>query len=361
MLLTLGSEVRKWEERLAWQQARAAASTPSSDDMNLESSTKSSNKDMDTDPDPRVKRLSRSFSLPSRGSYNPTSVPSTSATNRCGPPPPALPSLAMSPLWRVSAEMILRRRSLSERPRRVPPKPLLPNGPTSVDQPEQEEQPVMVSTVPVCSPTKSGSSPLARPAHVVRGPREQRLGNSVSTNSASDATTSSITELNPSQIATVVTSGSSSPSSGKRYSVPPPITIPPNAQFCKPVAISLTTTTGAALRLAGQTPSANMSNSTTFLLSKTTPVRPSALKWAFTADDLAREREMEAATQPEKAEQSDSASSSSESESDDSGKSSSSSSAPEESQCVERRGRARFSWRKSIPKDSNSAQPTADS
>jgi hypothetical protein len=357
MLLTLGSEVRKWEERLAWQQARAVASIPSSDDMNLESSTKSSNKDMDTDPDPRGKRLSRSFSLPSRGSYNPTSVPSTSATNRCGPPP-ALPSLAMSPLWRVSAEMILRRRSLSERPRRVPPKLLLPNAPTSVDQPEQQkEQPVMASTVPVCSPTKSGSSSLARPAHVVRGPREQRLGNSVLTNLASDPM-SSITDSSLSQNAT---SGSSSPSSGKRYSVPPPITIPPNAQFCKPVAVSLTTTTGAALRLAGQALSANMSNNTTFLLSKTTPVRPSALKWAFTADDLAREREMEAATQPEKGEQSDSVSSSSESESDDSGKSSSSSSTPEESQCVERRGRARFSWRKSIPKDSNAAQPTADS
>lgn len=421
MLLTLGSEVRKWEERLAWQQARAMASTPSSDDMNLESSTKSSN--MDTDPDPRVKRLSRSSSLPSRGSYNPTAAPSpavastsstsnngATANNRSGPPSPALPSLAMSPLWRVSAEMILRRRSLSERPRRMPPKPLLPKATTPavpVPAPEQKvqvqlkpQQPqsqhkesstLSRSTSNATSPTKSGSG-LARPGHVLRGPRER---NSVSSNLASAPTVAaaaastaaaatSSTAASPSSISTLsqnatgVSSASSSPSSGKRYSVPPPITIPPNSQFCTSTTAAATgtgngatvTTTGAALRLAGQAPSANMANgTTTFLLSKTTPVRPSALKWAFTADDLARERELEARTQEEadlKADQlSDSASSSSEGESDDSRQSSScdsssSSSDPGASQCVERRGRARFSWRKSLPKDSNNAQPVAN-
>ncbi|KAG8751524.1 hypothetical protein FRC14_007808 [Serendipita sp. 396] len=221
MLLTLGSEVRKWEERLAWTNRARAASSPSSDDIHLSSSNvnhrKRKNEDDDTDPDPRAKRLSRSASLPTRAfngiihnANSNNNVQQQQQQHRSGPPSPALPSLALSPLWRVSAEMILRRRSLSERPRRTPTQIVsgrvgFVSSPVSravttaaaVAAPAPTPAPVapvssLVDAVPTSSTSTSSSSStqttataattpttatspctLSRPAQTVRGPRER--------------------------------------------------------------------------------------------------------------------------------------------------------------------------------------------
>ena len=96
ILLSLGSEVRQWEERLAWENAFR-----DNDTMEL-----------DYVEDAASRR--RSKSLPTTPASDGSSASSSSSALT-----PPLPPLSASPLWRVSAEMILRRRSLSERPRRV--------------------------------------------------------------------------------------------------------------------------------------------------------------------------------------------------------------------------------------------------
>ncbi|KAG8830612.1 hypothetical protein FRC17_004651 [Serendipita sp. 399] len=519
MLLTLGSEVRKWEERLAWTHRARASTAPSStsttsDDLHLQT------KSEDTDPDPRVKRLSRSASLPSRafngstlhhhdGNGNDGQQQQQQQQHRSGPPSPALPSLALSPLWRVSAEMILRRRSLSERPRRTPiqvasgrigfvsspvtrPVVVEPTitGEAAADvkgrtAKEAEEDVPMASSSsssssePVVIATPTATLPcntLFRPAQTVRGPRERstqisslvagagmttkRSGSvtgfstvvssstpmsplmkkSSSTGSISRprtialsngnqddehdnddnqdndmADTDGLTRDGTSSVATsslspLDGSTSSSPlssvssSSGKRYSVPPPITIPPPGPF-RPNATAVSgTIAAAAVPLsssagngdvqsfavqqrtgARSTPSSPFSHSSRYtILSRSAPARPSALKWAFTADDLEREREleelerkrvqameMETETRMEVDEESSfsstmssasCAASSSEESGSEAGSSSVSTSSSADSTdsqsaetssqaAVERRGRARFSWRKSLPKE----------
>ena len=101
ILLSLGSEVRQWEERLAWETAFQ------NDSMEL-----------DHVEDPACRR--RSKSLPTTPASGGSSVDSSSFSSSSALASP-LPPLSASPLWRVSAEMILRRRSLSERPRRATP------------------------------------------------------------------------------------------------------------------------------------------------------------------------------------------------------------------------------------------------
>ena len=98
ILLSLGSEVRQWEERLAWENAFRDNDTMELDHVEDAASRR------------------RSKSLPT----TPASDGSSASTSSSALTPP-LPPLSASPLWRVSAEMILRRRSLSERPRRVTP------------------------------------------------------------------------------------------------------------------------------------------------------------------------------------------------------------------------------------------------
>lgn len=412
MLLTLGSEVRKWEERLAWSSMAMSRAATSSDDIHL--SNDSSTANTDTDPDPRGKRLSRSFSLPSsRASHHhghhhghPTTI-NGSRSGTSTPVSPALPSLSLSPLWRVSAEMILRRRSLSERPRRT----------TNPHQQQQQmngakrmcvstiEQTCAPSTssaaqtpVPVSTPAQphstTATSALSRPTHVLRGPRERSTQIGVSSAAAtasnklmaatttktlttdSETLTSSrvpgmSTSATTSSLSVSITDGTSSgpisPSSGKRYSVPPPITIPSNAQFCTSTAVSSNAVEGGPKVAIVRAPRPTHPSACVTPARSTTPIKPSALKWAFTADDLAREREMEAAKEAQLAKML--STSCSESESDDSkscsdGSSAASSSSSSSSQeevsetSQQRRGRARFSWRKSLPKDSNNASST---
>ncbi|PVF97934.1 hypothetical protein CPB86DRAFT_785264 [Serendipita vermifera] len=372
MLLTLGSEVRKWEERLAWNQRSRGTC---SDDMSIiESGGQKEREDaMDTDPDPRFKRLSRSFSLPSRGSFVGPS-PSTSSDKKA---PLPLPSLSDSPLWRVSAEMILRRGSRSERPRRPPVAPPAATVPST-------------SAVAPSAAPSSSSTTLTRPSHVLRGPREQRSTGSASTSpsSTSPASTtvspSAISPSSPDGSSSVVPSGATS--SGKRYSVPPPIQIPSNSQFCNPtttMAGVLPATAGAtvagqteaageaeALRGFGERPAHPQSaqfysgNNGSFHSRSTTPIKPSTLKWAFTADDLAKELELEKMQNKKDGDvemDSPTTPTSGESESDDSYRSSSEGGVSSSSQPAaaaapppaERRGRARFSWRRSLPKDTN--------
>ncbi|KAG8846374.1 hypothetical protein FRB91_000874 [Serendipita sp. 411] len=492
MLLTLGSEVRKWEERLAWTNRARAASSPSSDDIHLSSSNvnhrKRKNEDDDTDPDPRAKRLSRSASLPTRAfngiihnANSNNNVQQQQQQHRSGPPSPALPSLALSPLWRVSAEMILRRRSLSERPRRTPTQIVsgrvgFVSSPVSravttaaaVAAPAPTPAPVapvtsvapvssLVDAVPTSSTSTSSSSTqitatattpttatspctLSRPAQTVRGPRERSTqissttvagtasngraygslsatgprslsrkarnlnqdnnsnGNKVEDdNNRSDNQDDnvSLTRDGTSSVATSALVPLSSPHSGKRYSVPPPITIPPADSFCSnttAVSGGMTTTDGGVSTgsksesfaiqqkrraLPATTPSPSFHYSS---LSKSAPARPSALKWAFTADDLERELESErkgsqepmeidegarspslscASSSSSSSEESGSEAGSSSVSSSASSSDSSSSSMSVDSQdgeassqaAVERRGRARFSWRKSLPKE----------
>lgn len=103
ILLSLGSEVRQWEERLAWENAFC-----------------NSDASMELDHVEDVASRRRSKSLPTTPASSGSSMSSSSALT------PPLPPLSASPLWRVSAEMILRRRSLSERPRRVTPLTAIP-------------------------------------------------------------------------------------------------------------------------------------------------------------------------------------------------------------------------------------------
>jgi hypothetical protein len=97
ILLSLGSEVRQWEERLAWENAFQDSDPMELDHIEVE--------------DAASRR--RSKSLPTTPASDGSSLSSSSSALT-----PPLPPLSASPLWRVSAEMILRRRSLSERPRR---------------------------------------------------------------------------------------------------------------------------------------------------------------------------------------------------------------------------------------------------
>ncbi len=106
ILLSLGSEVRQWEERLAWESAFC------NNDASME---------LDHVEDAASRR--RSKSLPTTPAFGGSSMDSSSSSSALTPP---LPPLSASPLWRVSAEMILRRRSLSERPRRVTPLTAIP-------------------------------------------------------------------------------------------------------------------------------------------------------------------------------------------------------------------------------------------
>ncbi|KIM32913.1 hypothetical protein M408DRAFT_6314 [Serendipita vermifera MAFF 305830] len=433
-LLTLGSEVRKWEERLAWSQIQSNTRAAAADDsqLNKESVAKAEAvAEADTDTDPRGKRLSRSSSLPSNRMSSYLAAPSnaaqsTSSTSSANRPPlsPALPSLSLSPMWKVSAEMILRRRQLSERPRRTPPAPLAVatspspaassgNGskppvlavpvapkpaatvPVPVSLP-MSTSPATPATTPITATTTMSTSTttLARPAHTLRGPREKRSVSSTASSPASppaNSVSAPITILSPTLMTVPSPSASSSPTgsgngalsasasslSGKRNSIPPPISIPPNGPFCT-TTITVTAPGPGSPKSGSITGSTPPSSTCNFFISKTTPVRPSALKWAFTAADLAREMqaEEEEVRQKEMQQQeaccvsSESESSASDdscqSSSDGSGHSSSSSDSqesiiqtpPPSSGNVERRGRARFSWRKSIPKDGTASAET---
>lgn len=386
-LLTLGSEVRKWEERLAWSQFHSTTRAAASDDshLNTESVAKAANNNNNNiDIDPRGKRLSRSSSLPSnRMSYvppPPSSQQQQQPNSRQAPLSPALPSLALSPLWRVSAEMILRRRQLSERPRRTPPAPLVANQISVgkvpvVTTPVPVQVPVVPSLMTTTQTQATTGTTLARPAHTLRGPRDKRTISSTTTSSPISAPSSTGTATPTLATSTSNTSSGSGSLSVKRNSVPPPISIPPSASFCSTTAITSANNGTATSRLGAPT------GTCTFLFSKTTPVRPSALKWAFTADDLAREMQEEETRRKEQVAaalaltnssvpaqtccaESSSESSEGDSGSDSSGKSSSDGSGSSSSgqECapvvgggVERRGRARFSWRKSIPKDGSAS------
>jgi hypothetical protein len=391
MLLTLGSEVRKWEERLAWSQVRSRGTC--SDDMSIIESggqKAEDSMDMDTDPDPRFKRLSRSFSVPSRGSFvGPSPSAASTSPAQFGDKkkaPLPLPSLASSPLWRVSAEMILRRGSRSERPRRPPS--VAPPATTTTTAPVAS-----TSAVTPAAPSSSSSTTLTRPSHVLRGPRELRSTGSASSSTSPSSTSPSDSTSSPATSSSsdngsssVAVPSSATSSSGKRYSIPPPITIPSNSQFRNPTANMPATVSGEGAAGAAaetepvrgfqkgerpahpqsaQTYSTNQNNGSGFFYSRsTTPIKPSTLKWAFTADDLARELELEKKKDGDVVMHSPTSSTSSSSESDDSYRSSSeggvSSSSMQNAaaapQPVERRGRARFSWRRSIPKDSNNAK-----
>ena len=250
ILLSLGSEVRQWEERLAWENAFQ------NDSMEL-----------DHVEDPASRR--RSKSLPTTPASGGSGVDSSSFSSAF-PLASPLPPLSASPLWRVSAEMILRRRSLSERPRRATPV-------TAIPFTHETEVPVDAST---CSSSIGGS-------------------------------------------------GSNSSSNVKRQAVPPPISI--NSSF----ASSL----------------------------KTAPSRPSALKLSFTLEDLVAPEEaaviekIEENTREDEEMCNSSEESSDASDSDDSRcKSSSSNSSSSENEIDRegekrlalRRGRSRWSWRRSL-------------
>lgn len=247
ILLSLGSEVRQWEERLAWENAFRPT-----DAMEL-----------DQVEDDAASSRRRSKSLP----ITPPSS-SSSSSSSSSPLTPPLPPLSASPLWRVSAEMILRRRSLSERPRRMAPVNANPPPPT----PESVEAPVEAST-----PTDSSDS-----------------------------------------------------SSAKRHAVPPPISIPSS------------TSSGAASSL------------------RSAPSRPSALKLCFTFEDLVAPEAVAVEKIEEDVREDEEMCNSSEesseaSDSDDSRcKSSSSNSSSSENEnagekpLALRRGRSRWSWRKSL-------------
>ena len=247
ILLSLGSEVRQWEERLAWENAfRPTDAT--TDAMEL---------DYVEDASSRRRSKSLPTTPPSGG------MDSSSPSSPSSPLTPPLPPLSASPLWHVSAEMILRRRSLSERPRRITP----------------------VNANP--------------PTHV-------------STEAPEDASTTN--------------------SSAKRQAVPPPISIPSSAP-------SLAT---SSLRSA--------------------PSRPSALKLCFTLEDLvapeaAAVEKIEEDPREDEEMCNNSEESSEASDSDDSRcKSSSSNSSSSENEhentsekpLALRRGRSRWSWRKSL-------------
>lgn len=245
ILLSLGSEVRQWEERLAWENAFRPT-----DAMEL-----------DQVEDDAASSRRRSKSLP-------ITPPSSSSSSSSSPLTPPLPPLSASPLWRVSAEMILRRRSLSERPRRTALVNANPPPPT----PASVEAPVEAST-----PTDSRDS-----------------------------------------------------SSAKRHAVPPPIAIPS------------ATSSGAASSL------------------RSAPSRPSALKLCFTLEDLvapeaAVVEKIEEDVREDEEMCNSSEESSEASDSDDSRcKSSSSNSSSSENEnagekpLALRRGRSRWSWRKSL-------------
>jgi len=113
ILLSLGSEVRQWEERLAWENAFRANDAMELDHIDDASSRRRS-KSLPTTPP-----SGSSSSSSSTGSG--ASFASSLSSSPSSPLTPPLPPLSASPLWRVSAEMILRRRSLSERPPRVSP------------------------------------------------------------------------------------------------------------------------------------------------------------------------------------------------------------------------------------------------
>ena len=249
ILLSLGSEVRQWEERLAWGFCGSDASM-----------------ELDHVEDAASRR--RSKSLPTTPASGDSSVDSSSFSSSA--PVSPLPPLSASPLWRVSAEMILRRRSLSERPRRATP--------------------------------------------VIAIPLTHETGVSVDASTCSGSTDGS---------------GSNSSSSAKRQAVPPPISITPS------FASSL----------------------------KTAPSRPSALKLSFTLEDLVAPEEAAVIENIEENPREDeemcnsSEESSDASDSDDSRcKSSSSNSSSSENEndregekrLALRRGRSRWSWRRSL-------------
>jgi hypothetical protein len=155
ILLSLGSEVRQWEERLAWANAFR---TPANDD--------------DADADAMELDHHAVEGTPRRRAKSLPITPSSSSTSSSTTLTPPLPPLSASPLWRVSAEMILRRRSLSERPRRLTPVTSLPPPPTPseegtpavLDPSTSSSSPNLSISIPTCSPSIVPSSLRSAPS-----------------------------------------------------------------------------------------------------------------------------------------------------------------------------------------------------